>query len=124
MPIPDHEQQFEAELKRFTPREVAPLPKATGAGFRWRAPMAAAAVVILAVIGTGLWHVHKIPGPSPVLHSEFNTGGVTLGRAQAALTQAPSFEQAIDALERASRAPTKTQPHGNRSAFQALASEE
>ncbi|HET6844997.1 MAG TPA: hypothetical protein VFK06_25425 [Candidatus Angelobacter sp.] len=123
MQIPDDDRQFEAELRRFAPRAAEPLPPIRIIRVRWRVPVAVAATV-LAAIGTILWHMHGTPGPGTVLPADVSAGEVTLGRAQAAVAQSPSFEAAIDGLEQASRSRTKPKTHKNQSALQALGREE
>jgi hypothetical protein len=123
MQIPDDERRFEAELRRFVPRAAAPLPPVRVVRVRWRVPMAVAATV-LAAIGTILWHMHGTQRPGTVLPADVSAGEVTLGRAQAAVAQSPSFEAAIDGLEQASRPRTKPKTHKNQSALQALGREE
>ena len=122
MQIPDDDRQFEAELRRFVPRAAAPLPPVRGVRVRWRVPMAVAATV-LAVIGTILWHMHVTQRPVTE-HTDVSAGEVTLGQAQAAVAQSPSFEAAIDGLEQASRPRTKLKTHKNQSALQALGRED
>ena len=121
MPIPDDDQQFEAELRRFAPREVEPLHPAWVPRFRWRGPMAVAAAVVLAAIGILLRHEHRAQ-PTADLRSD--AAGLTLGRAQAALVVAPSFEEAIDGLERTAKPPKKAKLREKQSALEALGREE
>jgi hypothetical protein len=122
MQIPDDDRQFEAEMRRFAPRATTPLPPVRMIRVRWRVPMAVAATV-LAVIGTILWHMHETQRPGTVLPADVSAGEVTLGRAQAAVAQSPSFEEAIDGLEQASRPRTKPKTNKNQSALQALGRE-
>jgi hypothetical protein len=119
MPIPDEERQFEAQLRRFVPREVAPLPAAGPAPFRWRLPVGVAAA--LALIASFLWYAHTTPEPTVPRHSSISASRVTLGRAHAELNQAPSFEAAIDELERASK--PQRDPQLNQSALEVLGRE-
>jgi hypothetical protein len=118
MPIPDEERQFEAQLRRFVPREVVPLPAAGPAPFRWRVPVGVAAA--LALIASFLWYSHT-PKPTASPHPNTEASTLTLGRAHAELNQAPSFEAAIDELERASR--PQREPQLNQSALEVLGRE-
>ena len=122
MPILDDDHRFEAELRRFTPREVAPLHPPRSARFRWRGYIAVAAAV-LAAIGILLWNEHRTPASYAVLHSDVKACGLTLGRAEATLASAPSFEDAIDGLERDAR-PLPPKVHGKQSVFEVLGREE
>lgn len=121
MPSLDDDQQFEAELRRFALCEVAPLPSVAASRSRW---WMAAAAVVLAAIGMMVWHIHGVSSPVVVSNPEVNSGEVTLGRAQAALAQSPSFEEAIDRLEKASRPTNQSKAHVNQSALAALGKEE
>ncbi len=123
MQIPDDDRRFEAELRRFVPRAAAPLLPVRVVRVRWRAPMAVAATV-LAVIGTILWHMYGTQRPGTALPADVSASEVTLGRAQAAVAQSPSFEAAIDGLEQASRPRTKPKTNNSQSALQALGREE
>jgi hypothetical protein len=118
MLIPDDDPQFEAQLRRFVPRQVAPLPAARAIRRRQHVPLGVAAV-ILAAVGIVLWQLRTKPQPlaAPV---QAHRGELTLGQAQAVLVQAPSFDAALDALDRATRPAAKPREQGKRSALEAL----
>lgn len=118
MRIPDDDQQFEAKLRRLIPREVAPLSAGRPARSRWSVAVVAAAAAVLAIIGIVSWNMRGTSGPA------ITSGEMTLGRAQAAIAEAPSPEDAIDRLEKESRVSSKPKGHGNQSALAALGKEE
>jgi hypothetical protein len=122
MRIPDDDQQFEAELKRFIPREVAPLTTGRPARSRWSMAVFAVAAAVLAIIGIVSWNMHGTSGRVISRHTDVPSD-VTLGRAQAAVAEAPSPEEAIDRLEQESRAASKPKSHGNQSVLAALGKE-
>jgi len=118
MLIPDDDPQFEAELRRFVPRQVAPLPAATAIRRRRHVPLAVAAA-ILAVVGIVMWQLQERPQPVAVPANP-NAGELTLGQAEAVLVQASSFEAALDTLDRVTRPQAKPREPGKRSALEAL----
>jgi hypothetical protein len=118
MLTPDDDRQFESELRRLVPCRVEPLPAARAAHHRWRVPLAVAAVV-LAVVGILLWQQRERPRPV-VVQANANGDRLTLGQAEVVLVQAPSFDAALDALDRATRPAAKPREQGKRSALEAL----
>lgn len=107
MRIPDNDGQFEVELRRFAPREVAPLPAVGFGRLRWRVSLALTAAIVVMV--GAFFYMHNPTAYSPVTQQEIRTGKITLGSARAKLNQAASFEDAIDDLDRNSR-PEKRPP--------------
>jgi hypothetical protein len=121
MPIHDDDLQFEQELRRFTPREVAPLPARRSVPRWWPAVIAAG---LLLVFGSGLlWRQHR--GDEHVPFSKKTTfSTLTLGQSQAALLKGPSLDAAIDELERESRLKDKKPVQGSQTAFKVLGRDE
>ncbi|HLJ25545.1 MAG TPA: hypothetical protein VKY85_02435 [Candidatus Angelobacter sp.] len=130
---PDDDPQFEAELKRFTPRAAPPLQLSKASPMplrsRWAARMAVAAVLVIVLSGALVWYTRD--HAELAARSSDETGrGVTLGRAEAALAQDSafqnsSFDDALDRLDRAAWPQPKSKPAEHfQSALQALGKEE
>ena len=111
MLTPNDDERFESYLKQFRPVEPEPLSQESGRRAKPQSfPLfaAVAAVVVVLVSGAALWYRHgrfTSPEAEPVK--------VTLGQAELALAQDPSFDEALDRLERTSKPQRKSKPENH-----------
>ncbi|HEU5235447.1 MAG TPA: hypothetical protein VFU50_21495 [Terriglobales bacterium] len=123
MPTEENDRQFEQELRLFGPLDAAPLPaRANITGRRWLGVVVAAAVLLTIGIGL-LWHLQG-SGEHPLAsNGSFSAGQMTLGKSQAVLLRATSFDAAMNQLEREGRVTEKKTIRGKHTAFEVLGRE-